>query len=37
MKIENILKEVIKDIVRKAKRRADFAGRKVIKPEDIEF
>ena len=36
IKIDNILKEKTKEIIKKAKRNADFLGRKTIKEEDIE-
>ncbi|MEK6859803.1 MAG: histone-like protein [Nanoarchaeota archaeon] len=35
-KIESLLLNNIEIIIKKASRNADFSGRKVIKPEDIE-
>lgn len=35
-KLNKILEEKAKEIIKKAKRNADFAGRKTIKEEDIE-
>ncbi len=35
-KINSILKDKVKDIIQSASRKADFAGRKVIKKEDLQ-
>lgn len=37
IKIDNILEEKTEEIIKKAKRNADFLGRRTIKEEDIEI